>query len=225
MTDETTEGAATAAASPAPMPTPKPKAKKAKRPANKRAHTPGRDLVPDLSKHRASVESTRFYWVGVTPDCPVRFVDLAGINFPAHNENLIPDPSRPGRKKRQPVVGAIVPMNAEKIDQIRERLARTVIRFTDDKGQKEEPGTGQNLGDLARRPRRGYLITIPREEDVAAREKAGRPTRRYMQQPGDQPAARYMFAKLCTNQTTGNRGDEYPDVLEQTGLDWPGDEE
>jgi len=180
----------------------------------------GADLVPDLNKHRGSVERGYFYWVGVTPSCPVEGVDCAGINFPKVNERLIA--GRNGEQQRVPVIGALVRLSERKIRLLRERLPRVVVRFTrDDQGVKEEPGTGQNLGDLHIRPRKGFLITIPTEADLKQREQRGIAARRYVQGPNDEPAARYMFARLCRNQEIGERGDTYPDTLANTGLDWP----
>ena len=184
---------------------------------------PGSALVPDIESRRRNggVAKEFFYWVGVTPSCPVQHVDIAGINFPKVNENLIDDPLRSGTKKRVPVIGAIVRLNEKAMKTLRERLPRTVIRFTDDEGEREEPGTGQNIGDVFRRPRRGHLITIPTAEEVAQRRATGRPTREYVPRPSDVPAARFMFAVYCSDQTRGNRGDVYPDPLETAGLRWP----
>jgi len=104
---------------------------------------------------------------------------------------------------------------------MRDRLRRTVIRFLDDAGQTEEPGTGQNVGDNHVRPRRGQIITIPTDEDIEDRGRRGKPTNAYRPHPNDVPAARYMFAQICDDQDKGSRGEYYPDTLETTGLSWP----
>jgi hypothetical protein len=184
----------------------------------------GSELVPDLDGHRAGagVVVEYRYWVGVTPSCPVEHIDLAGINFPKVNENLVNDPLRTGMKKRVPVIGAIVFLTEDKIRRMRERLKRTVIRFIDsDSGAHDEPGTGQNVGDNHRRPRRGHVITIPTAEEIAQRRKTGKATRAYVPNANDVPAARFMFAQLCDDQERGSRGEVYPDCLETTGLAWP----
>lgn len=181
----------------------------------------GSSLAPNLENYKRGVSREFFYWIGVTPDCPSESIDIGGINFPKVNEDLIRDPARPSGKKRIPVIGAIVPMSEERIKRICDRLPRSVIRFTDDKGQAEEPGTGKNLGDLYIRPRKGHLITIPSDKEVADRHKRGRATNPYVQRPNDEPACRYMFAVICPNQDRPSRGDSYPDVLEVTGLEWP----
>ncbi|MEY4534765.1 MAG: hypothetical protein RLZZ246_1083 [Planctomycetota bacterium] len=185
----------------------------------------GASLVPDLdkrSKDGQSVLRQYRYWVGVTPSCPVEYLTLAGICFPKVNENLIEDPLRTNQKRRVPVIGAIVFLTEDKIRKMREVLPRTVIRFIDD-GEKEEPGTGQNIGDNFVRPRRGQRITIPTMEEIEQRKKAGKPTRQYVPHAGDEPAARYMFAVLCSDQERGSRGEYYPDTLETAGLEWPGE--
>lgn len=183
----------------------------------------GSDLVPDFdSEGMAGVRTEYRYWVGVTPSCPVGSIDLAGINFPKINEKIIPSLHRDGTKSRVPVIGALVFLTEAKFRLMKDRLPRTVIRFTGkDEGVKEEPGTGQNLGDAHRQPRKGHLITIPTAEDVASAKKRGRPTREYIPHKDDVPAARFMFAQICADQEKGSRGDVYPDPLEVTGLEWP----
>lgn len=188
-----------------------------------RTHIGGSDLVPDLEAHKSQLGVARgyLYWVGVTPSCPREHIDLAGINFPKVNENLVSDPMRTGNKRRVPVIGAIVMIDEHKIQRMRDKLKRTVIRFLDDGGQQEEPGTGQNVGDNHQRPRRGQLITIPTPEEIEERRRRGKPTNEYRPHPNDVPAARYMFAQICEDQQKGSRGEYYPDTLETTGLWWP----
>lgn len=203
---------------------PKPtKAKSA--PVGKTTRTPGSDLVPDLGKHTAVTRKLYTFWVGVTPSCPVESVDVAGINFPKLNERIIKDPARAGGTKRVPVIGALVHLDQRKIDLLRERLPRLVMRFpygeAGAEGVKDEPGTGQNLGDLHIRPRKGFPITIPTEAELKAAEKRGKPGRGYVPKDGDEPAARYLFAVLCEDQKHPTRGDFYPPTLEDSGLEWP----
>ena len=188
-----------------------------------KTHIGGSELVPDRDSHASSlgVAHTYKYWVGVTPSCPREHVDLAGINFPKVNENLVSDPMRTGSKRRVPVIGAIVELDARKVAMMRDKLKRTVIRFLDDGGQLEEPGTGQNVGDNHQRPRRGQIITIPTAEEIELRRQRGKPTNAYRPHPNDVPAARYMFAQICEDQQNGSRGEYYPDTLETTGLWWP----
>ena len=192
-------------------------------PQSGRTHFDASDLVPDLEQQRDSLGVSRSYkyWVGVTPSCPHEHVDLAGINFPKVNENLVDDPMRTGNKRRVPVIGAIVDIDEHTILRMRDRLKRTVIRFLDDNGQSEEPGTGLNIGDNHKRPRRGQLITIPTAEETANRIARNKPARTYPPRAGDVPAARYMFAQICDDQQNGSRGEYYPETLETTGLSWP----
>lgn len=180
----------------------------------------GADLVPPADVRRPGIERRYKYWVGVTPSCPVEHIDCAGINFPKRNEELLSERGS-SEKKRNEVIGSIVELNEEKIIRLRERLPRLVVRFLNDPGEKEEPGTGQNLGDLYRQPRKGVIVKIPRAEDVAANKAKGWPTHEYVAQANDEPAARYMFAVLCDDQQRGRRGTTYPETLETTGLEWP----
>lgn len=181
------------------------------------------DLVPDLSRYTASATQECWYWLGAMPECPVEFVTLAGECFPKLTEDIIRD--RSGETQRIPRIGTLAKLSSQKLERIAERLSRTVIRFTEaDEGEREEPGTGQNVGDLHRRPRKGFLITIPTNEEVKLREEKGLPVRLYEQRPGDQPAARYLFLHLCEDQTKGGRGESYPHPISVAGLEWPGDD-
>lgn len=183
----------------------------------------GSDLVPNLEQNRElkGVNHSSKYWVGVTPSCPVEHIDICGINFPKVNELIVDDPMRTSVKKRVPVIGSVVELTAQKIQMMRERLPRTVIRFLDDQGVTNEPGTGQNIGDNHVRPKRGHVITIPTDSEIDERRKKNKGLRTYTPSKNDVPAARFMFAVLCEDQERGSRGDFYPDVLETTGLEWP----
>lgn len=185
----------------------------------------GNKLVPTLSKHKPGVAQEHFYWIGITPDCPVEYITCAGLCFPKVNENLIPDPMRSNTKARVPVIGALVKITAAKMQLLIERLPRVVIRYTDKKAN-EEPGeisSSQRLSDNNTAPRRGQLITIPTDEQVALASKKGRHSKQYVPQASDRPAASFMFVQLCDNQSTGSRGDYYPDTVDVMGLEWPGE--
>lgn len=178
----------------------------------------GKSLMPDLDAHKGSVSRRYWYWLGVTPGCPVDNIDIAGIGFPKLTEKV----STHNRETvRIPVPGHLVQLGESEIRRMRDRLPRTVIRFLGEKPQHEEPGTGMNVGDTYSRGRKGHLITIPRDKDVQEIEKQGRAAHRYEQGPNDQPAARYMFALLCDNQDRPAVGSVYPETLETTGLEWP----
>lgn len=184
----------------------------------------GADLVPNIeaASARTGVSRVYKYWVGVTPSCPANSITIAGINFPKVNEQLIPDPARTGRKKRRMVAGAIVFMTEDKVRRLKERLPRTVIRFNDEAAVQHEPGTGENIGDVAQRPKKGHLITIPTDAELEERRRRGKVARRYIPDPRrDVPAARFMFAQLCADQDRPEQGEFFPDPLEITGLDWP----
>lgn len=186
-----------------------------------RKRVEGSALVPNLQEHQVGVAKRYTYWVGVLPKAPIESLDVAGVSFPKMNERIIPDPANPGSKRRVPVIGALVHLTRDKLDLLAERIPNTVIRFLEEEPVKEEPGTGQNLGDLHQRARRGHLITIPSAEEVQARKERGKATQQYVPRKGDQPAARFMFAVLCKDQDKPERGEFYPDVLEETGLIWP----
>lgn len=181
----------------------------------------GHDLAPRIDPNSAAVNREFIYWVGALPGLPTEHVDLCGVNFPKVNENLLPDPGRSDRKIRVPVIGALVRLTPQKLKAIEERLRRTVVRFYEAAEIRHEPGTGENIGDVHQRPRRGQVITIPREADIEAAEKAGRAARRYTPDRRDVPIADFLFMELCSNQETGNRRDSYPEPLSATGLVYP----
>ena len=181
----------------------------------------GKDLAPDLTGDIPGSLTEYFYWVGVIPACPVEHIDVAGINFPKVNELILPDPGRTGKTQRAPVIGALARLTEGRVKRLLARIPRTIMRFTSDKGTQEEPGTGQNLGDLHIQPRKGFLITVPTAEDVDMARAAGRATNHYVRQAHDEPAARYMFAVLCEDQEKPSRGSYYPECLETAGLNWP----
>lgn len=181
----------------------------------------GDELVADLDAHGVTHERQVAYWVGVTPQCPVPQINCGGLNFPKINELLIPRPGFKNEKQRVPVIGGLVrDMTADKLAALREILPRLVIRFTEDAGTHEEPGTGKNIGDAHMRTRKGFVITIPTEEAVKDANARGIAIRRYVHQPNDEPAARYMFLTPCADQNEPRRGEVYPATLDKTGLVW-----
>lgn len=190
-------------------------------PPARRTKIAGSALAPDLRRHQAAVETSFWYWIGALPGCPSEHLDLKGIHFPKVMEKVSRGPD--GRTVRIPMIGSLVRLTELQIRAMRDRLTRTVIRFT----PSEEPrktGAGASLGDQAEIPRRrGSPVTLPSVEEQAERARNGLPTHLYQQSPHDEPAARYLFAVLCHDQERPQRGDHYPEPLEVTGLEWPGE--
>lgn len=184
-------------------------------------HFGGTDLVPTITERQEENIRRYAYWVGVLPACPTENAYLAGICFPKQTAQRIQDSNRSGRTQLVPQAGSIVRLDARRVKKIREVLRRTVIRFLDDPGQKEEPGTGLNIGDLHVRPRRGHLITIKTPEQLQYLRLKGKPAREYIPKEGDAPLARYAFAILCPDQENPTPGPVYPEPLEVLGLSWP----
>lgn len=174
-------------------------------------------LVPDMGKFvsdgTAGVEY--LYWCGLDPKAPVEYVNLAGFTFPKASELLVDDPLRTSTRKRIPVIGTLQRANTTSLGKLREMLSRTVVRFYDTKEEREEAGTGKNVGDVHQRPSRGHIITIPTADEVA------RGSRPYVSSKNDVPIARLIFMQLCADQVRGSRGEYYPDPVEVTGIDWP----
>ena len=192
--------------------------------------TPGTSLVPKITPDSSTATIEHVYWCGVLPSCPVEWIDAAGINFPKVTEELLPNPGQPGKYRRVPRIGSLVRVDVRRLKALEKALPLKVIRFLSTAEQDEEQrraeaeatanGRMKNLGDVAARPRRGYPISIPTEDDRKSGEERGR-HRPYVAKPGDEPAARYMFMVRCTDQRNPSRGDFYPEPLEATGLEYP----
>ena len=185
----------------------------------------GASLVPDFDSHAGRGVTTEYaYWMGLTPACPAHQINVAGLNFPKMNEILIQDPNRTGKRQRIPVIGGLDKgVNSDHIAALRAVLPRLVVRFTEAAAgdQIEETGSGQNIGDVHVRVRKGFIITIPTAEAIAQAKADGRQVPRYIRKPGDEPAARYMYFKLCENQGSPLRGNECPPSIEEAGIFWP----
>lgn len=179
----------------------------------------GASLVPNLEANREAVEEAHWYWLGALPACPTEHLDLKGIHFPKVEELV--SVKRDGGTQRIPVIGALVQLTIDQVLMLKDRLSRTVIRFRDKAGGETGVGVPVSSVESIQR-RKGDPVTIPTVDEVKKAEAAGRATNRYQQRPGDEPAARYLFAQLCENQERPGRGEFYPEPLEITGLAWPG---
>lgn len=163
----------------------------------------GADLLP---KDIKTVTSTLYYyWLGVTADCPCAHLDAGGVRFPMMQEMIEPDPIRKGQDLRRPVSGSIQQLSEEHILAIVEELPRLMIRLL----------AGQNG------PVKGYGVRIPTEEQVQEARRLGRPMPKYVKQPGDEFAVKYMYAVLCPDQDNPIRGLHCPLSLADIGLEWP----
>jgi len=185
-------------------------------PTKRKTKIAGSEFVADLDDYGLETSSEYIYWVGVLPKCPVPGLDVAGIGFPKMTERLIKDPLQSGKMERIPGLGGFARLTEAKVQLLRERLPRVVLRFTEDEGQRDEPGTGQNMGEMHIQPRKGYPVTIPSKKDIKDGSR-----NRYIRGDRDEPAARYMFAVLCQDQDHPTRGEFCPPSLEETGLEWP----
>lgn len=184
----------------------------------------GSTLVPNFDDHMdLGVTTEHAYWMGVTPDCPAHQISCAGLDFPKMNERLIPDPNRTGKTVRVPVLGGLNKgVTSTQVEALRECLPRMVIRFTEEElDQKEEQGSGNNIGDVHVKVRKGYVITIPTAKQIKDAKKAKTRIPRYVRNVNDVPAARYMFFEICKNQTEPQRGVECPPTIETAGVFWP----
>lgn len=173
------------------------------------------ELVPDMAEV-AEVGERHKYWLGVMPDCPVEHIGCAGLTFSKINQSVRVTAS--GETQRSPMVGCVANLSRAEVRKVEAALKRMIIRFTGTESH-EELGTGKNIGDAFERPRSGVRITIPTKESIEAARKAGKNPRTYVPQPGDKPAAHFMFMVPGDRQSV----DTYPDPISVTGIEWPGE--
>lgn len=165
-------------------------------------------------------------WVGVVPECPVEQFDFLGLTFVKHTDRLVDDPANPDRKRRIPQIGMIGYLDADRFEEFRRLVARTVIRFRNPeevraaRAQTTEDGA-RVMGDPVSRLPAGYPIKIPTQADLENRRAQKLPATPYIRHPSDEPAARYIYAIPCEDQRNGRPGSTYPAPLEVTGLEVP----
>lgn len=180
----------------------------------------GASLVADLDAHGEKAAQEVSFWLGVTPDFPTPYITCAGFCFPKLVELLIDDPSRNGEKQRVPVIGGLHQrVTDHMLSKLKEKLPRLVIRFLEPPSKQDPSANVQGVTDVAKQPRKGFIITIPTKGDMEAAAKSGQPVIPYVRKEWDEPAANYMFMQPCIDQKRPGRGGSYPKTLNLTGLD------
>lgn len=127
-------------------------------------------LQPDLANTPGRETAERF-WVGTLPGAPVQNIDLGGVDFPLFTENVTLIAGATTRIRNN---GQVVDLTPTQLERIRSALKRKVVRWRDHK------------------KRRGYLVSIPSEEEAAAMKKRGR-YRPFTAQEMDEPVGRYVY--------------------------------
>jgi hypothetical protein len=175
-------------------------------------------LLPDFDNLPGDLQATyEAFHLGLTHDCPLGQIDVAGLHFPGYNEVI--ETNNAGQQVRTPGTGTVNRVvTRQHFDALVEVLPRLVIRFTSPR--TDEPGTGQNVGDPVSR-RKGYLIKIPDERMIAGATAHGRQLKPYVKQEGDEPAAKFMFFLHAPD---GLRHQRFVSIADN-GLDWPSREE
>jgi hypothetical protein len=178
--------------------------------------TKRKGLAANLDAHAPGVIVETAYWLGAFPGCCGEGLDIAGINFPKINEDIRPGLGH-GNTERIPRLGAVVRLSQQKVDQIREKLPQSVIRFKEAATAEQH----RDAMDYTQKRRNGHPIRIPTEAQLKDAKKDGRILRRYVRRQYDEPAARYLFAVPCTDQKNPVRGVAYPESLEDIDIEWP----
>jgi len=176
------------------------------------------EFTPDFDNIPGDFTAVEFpFWLGVTADCPRHSIDVAGLHFPAANERIVKNETT-GKQVRVPEHGTLnFTVTRQHVEALRRDLKRFVVRFRDHPAVTND-GTGENIGDPVERARRGKLIKIPTQEQIDASVKSGgRAFKPYIKQPGDRPAADYMYFIHVPDRV---RGREIRTISE-TGIVWP----
>ena len=159
-------------------------------------------LRPDFDNYEGLAVAEDFpFWLGLTSDCPVNQIDVAGMHFPKAEESIVINNE----------------VSREHFNALCEVLPRLVIRFTDKEPEVVEDGSGVNTGDAIKRARKGYLIKVPTEKTMENALEAGQKRKPYVRRPGDKPAMDYMYFQHVADK---HRGNVYQTISE-AGLEWP----
>lgn len=185
------------------------------RPPKQRPVAEGDALAPDLEKYSKGGSKWVKYWIGLMPDCPQHNMSVGGFTFQHRGGCWVDDKREPTGERFEIWDGAVVVMNREKLERLVDRVSRTVVRI-----ERSDPVTDIN-GDVHEVPPRVTVILIPTEEQIAFRQKEGRPIRQYSYNPDTDTA--FCDLAYCVP-LHGDRPDrDIPGTIRKTGLQWPGD--
>lgn len=148
----------------------------------------GSDLVREIVGPQQ--QTTRRFWIGTLPTCPVAVVTLGGMDFPEYCDPEIK--TLGGQLRRAYELGKLVDLTPSKVNAIKEALSRRFIRWS---------GDGK-----------GSIYCIPTKADIALMTAAGRPVS--YPERGDDWLARHVFMV-----ETNHRGDTYPASAYETGIE------
>lgn len=153
-------------------------------------------LLPNFKEHPgAAIAEEHPFWLGLTSDCPINQLDIAGLHFPKAEEEIVVNPA--GKQVRVPVHGALnYHVSRKHFDDLVKVLPRVIIR-------------GAGAG--------GRKFIIPDEKKIADAAVHGRQVKPYVRQPGDRPATDFMYFVHVPDK---NRGRDYQTVS-TVGLEWP----
>ena len=153
-------------------------------------------LLPSFGDHPgAAIAEEHPFWLGLTADCPINQLDIAGLHFPKSEEEIVTNPA--GRQVRVPVHGALnFHVNKKHFDDLVKVLPRVIIR-------------GAGAG--------GRKFIIPNEKNIADATTNGRVVKPYVRHPGDRPATDFMYFIHIPEK---HRGREYV-TISDVGLEWP----
>jgi hypothetical protein len=196
----------------------KAKAKKATARRERPAGHRGRDLIPS-GQYQKRAGRKYWFWLGALPSAPRACLVYGGKSFAKMGE-IVYDRQDGRPSQRVPFLGGVMQLSKEDIELIREHLRHGVLCFNDTAVTEIYTGCGYEVIKDGN-PRQGHPIRIPRDDEIAAREKAGIPSKEYFEEEYDEAAADHVYAVLCDDQSNPRPRDILPPPVSETGLIWP----
>lgn len=170
-------------------------------------------LAPDFDSLPGEVTTDEYsFWLGITADCPLGQIDVAGLHFPKNEERIALNNA--GKQVRIPEHGAInFTVSKHHFEELVKVLPRLVIRPNQ---VRKDDNAGENIGDPVHNSK-GRLIKIPNAQMIAGASDSGRKLKPYVNKPGDRPATEFMYFIHAPDKV---RGLKYQTIAE-VGLEWP----
>ena len=178
-----------------------------------------KSLAPDFKRHTEAIFLGHWYWLGILLSLKgIEGVAIGGVYF-AKRLALVTRSST-GKTIRTEIYGDTLELTKPRIELITKKIGNTIVRWRE-YGDPVTPGviTVANVGTPGPTGRKGQLITIPDDEDVAVLKEQGRvPRKPYKRQPEDDGIYKYLYCVPCDGPNA--RGLELPPPLSETGLKW-----
>lgn len=178
-----------------------------------------KSLAPDFKRHTEAIFLGHWYWLGILLSLKgIEGVAIGGVYFAKRLARVTRNST--GKTIRTEIYGDTLELTKPRIELITKKIGNTIVRWRE-YGDPVTPGviTVANVGTPGPTGRKGQLITIPDDEDVAVLKEQGRvPRKPYKRQPEDDGIYKYLYCVPCDGPNA--RGLELPPPLSETGLKW-----